>query len=162
MATVQSDQVAAVDADTGKRLRPIDTHGKLRIDYFYYKNNTGGTLADGTEIDLLDLPPGAVRLLLPLCMIKTTAMGASRVLDLGTRAYSQNPAADMIVEDDDQFIANLDVSGAVARAAWQSPSNTLLKFDLYSKAGVRLYATIDGGTIPSLAEIEGYVVYVYE
>lgn len=162
MATVYSDQVSEVGAADGKRLRPLDTHGKLRIDYFSYTNNTGGTLADGTEIDLVDLPPGAVRLLLPLCMIKVSAMGAARVLDLGNRAYSQNPAADNVVEDDDQFIANLDVSGAVARAAWQTPSSALLKFDLYSKAGIRLYATIDGGTIPAGATIEGYAVYVYE
>jgi hypothetical protein len=146
------------------RKRPVDDYGKLRISYFHYKNATGGTLPDGTEIDLFDLPPGVVRIFIPLCRFKTVvAGGASRVLDMGMRAYASkynpNPTA-LEVEDDDAFLANVDISSALGATVW--PVMNDLVVDLSSRKGIRVFATIDGGTIPADLEIEGFCVYAVE
>jgi len=64
-----------------------------------------------------------------------------------------------VVDDDDAFVANKDVAAIVSDVPFDV---TNMKYDFYSKAGVRIYATIDGGTIPIDAIIEGYIFYVYE
>src|SRR5690606_24556732 len=110
MATVKSKQLAA------DRRYPIDDHGKLRFMPFYYKNETGGTLADGTQIDLNDLPPGRVRILPNLSRYRVTALGTSRTLDIGLRAYNDKSIPDDDsgeIEDDDALVADKDVSAAV-------------------------------------------------
>jgi len=154
MATVYSTQLTE-----GVRKYPIDDHGKTRIQYFYFKNTTGAALADGTEIDLCDLPPGRVRILPNLSRYKSTALGASRLLDIGHRAYYKDNTPTPVVDDDDAFVANKDVSALVNDVPFDA---TFMKYDIYSKAGVRMYATVDGGTIPIDAIIEGYIFYVYE
>lgn len=159
MATVLSDQLKE-----GYRKRPIEDHGKLRFQAFHYKNETGGTLADGTEIDLCDLPPGAVRIIPYLSRYKTVvAGGASRVLDIGLRAYASkyNPnPQDLQAEDDDALVADKDISSAVAATVFDAANDLFV--DIYSRAGVRVFATIDGGTIPANLEIEGSIAYLYE
>lgn len=159
MATVQSDQMVE-----GYRKRPFEEHGKLRFLTAYFKNRTGGTLADGTEIDLGDLPPGAVRIVPYLSRYRTVvAGGASRVLDIGFRAYASkynpNPQA-LEVEDDDALVANKDISAAVAITTLDAGNDIFV--DLYSRGGVRVYATIDGGTIPADLELEVAIAYIYE
>lgn len=158
MATVKSKQLAA------ERRYPIDDHGKLRFMPFYYKNETGGTLADGTEIDLNDLPPGRVRILPALSRYSMTAQGASRVLDIGLRAYADKgiPEDDAgEVEDDDALVADKDVSGAVNDAVLDGGAANMW-YDLYSRAGIRAFATVNGGTIPANAVLWGYIAYLYE
>lgn len=158
MATVTSKQLNN-DSNSSTRKYPIDEHGKLRVAYFYYKNETGGVLADGTEIDLIDLPFGRIRILPNLSRLRITALGASRVLDIGHRAYYPNSTSTAEAEDDDAFVANKDVSSAVNDAAWDGGA-TKMKWDIYSRSGVRLFATVDGGDIPANAILEGYVTYV--
>lgn len=156
MATVLSQGLVE-----GYRKYPTDTHGKLRFAYFYYKNETGGTLADGTEIDLVDLPTGRIRVLPKLCSYRTTLMGASRTLDIGHREYYKDDTQVAVAEDDDAWVANKDVSAAVNDVAFDGGAAALTDL-MYSKGGIRVYATIDGGTIPADGIIEGYLVYVYE
>jgi len=154
MATVYSTQLTE-----GVRKYPIDDHGKTRIQYFYFKNTTLAALADGTEVDLCDLPPGRVRILNNLCRYRATALGASRLLDIGHRAYYKDQTTTPVVDDDDAFVSNKDVSALTSDVPFDT---TIMKTDIYSKAGVRVYATVDGGTIPIDAIIEGYIFYVYE
>ena len=56
-------------------------------------------------------------------------------------------------------MSNKDVSALTSDVPFDT---TIMKTDIYSKAGVRVYATVDGGTIPIDAIIEGYIFYVYE
>ena len=145
--------------ETHRRL-PVDDHGKLRMNYFSVPA-LASALADGSTIGLAWLPPGRKRILPNLSRISTSAFGAGRTLDIGHGAYLDRPAglstsdAD---EDDDAFVAALDVSGAVAATAF----GTGIKFDMYSMAEVLLFATINGGTMPTGATLEGYIAYLYE
>lgn len=140
---------------------PPDYHAKLRMMKFELAAVTVAGDANST-VDLCMLPPGRVKILPWLSRIKVSAMGASRLLDLGHRAYSAlatPPAGNEVAEDLDALIADLDVSSAVALSAW---SSTVVEWDMYSRSGVMLSVQVTGGTIPIGATIEGFCAYLYE
>lgn len=146
---------------SGFRRRPTDNHAKLR--YLYWKIvNDAVAGDDGSFVELGTLPPGAVRLLPRMAQLRSSAFGAARVLKIGHRAYFSadgQTSANDIDEDDDAFSVGLDISAAAFQA---SPFGTAIKYDIYSKSGVRLFGTVTGGTIPAAAELEGYIPYAYE
>lgn len=151
---VQNFQTTQMVDDT--RLRPTEKHGKLRFAYFVLPATT--VVGDATStVDLCELPSGQVRVLPNFSRITTSAFGAGRTLSIGHYAYSK---ADNTTEAQNAtaFVAALDVSGAVSAAAW----STVLKYDVYSKGGVALFATVNVNTIPVGAVIEGFCAYLYE
>jgi hypothetical protein len=153
MAVTNQTSAQLVD---GYRGDPRDNHGKLRFAYF---KATQSGVGDATStMDLCKLPPGNVRVLPGLSRVSCSALGAARTLDLGHRAYETKADGTLESEDLDAFAADIDVSGAVAGAAW----NTTIKFDVYSRNEVTLTAQVNDGTIPDAAVIEGYVAYLYE
>jgi hypothetical protein len=143
----------------GYRSLPTNDHGKFRLQYFSLPAVAVAGDAS-TTVDLCDLPPGRTRILPCMSRISTTAFGAGRTLDVGHRAYQARDAeaGDPEAEDADALIDGMDVSGAVNAAAF----STALKFDIYSKQEVTLFATVLGGTIPVAATINGFVAYIYE
>lgn len=142
----------------GYRGRPLDDHGKLRIQFFELDATTVAGDA-GTTVDLCTLPPGAVRIIPTLCRISHSDMGASRTFALGHRAYMKRPAGnDVEAEDLDALLAS--IAATPARA-----SGTLLSadhFDVYSLDGVTLTLQVNGGTMPVGATVSGFIVYAYE
>ena len=153
MATQLSVQLAE-----GYRRYPIDDHGKLRFQYGSVAA-LAVAYAQNDQIELFKLPPGRKRILPCLSRITTTAFGSSRTLDLGHRAYSKRPPdEDEEAEDVDAFIDGMDVSSAVNAAAF----STALKFDMYSRTEVTVYATILGGTMPIGATLQVLMAYLYE
>lgn len=140
------------------RKRPLDDHGKLRVQYFTLDPTTEAGDAN-TTIELCELPPSAVRIMPYLCRVQTSGFGAGRTLDIGHDAYQARPIdrADEVADDPDAFADGLDVSAAGIAAF-----GTGLKFDVYSLAGIVVKATVLGGTIPVGAALEGVIVYVYE
>lgn len=143
----------------GYRKYPIDEHGKLRFLYFNVPALTVTGDADSTY-ELGNLPPGRVRVLPCLSRITTSAYGSSRTLDVGHAAYQKrgDPAEDFEALNYEAFIANMDISSAVAAAAF----STALKYDLYSVAGVKLVARVQAGTSPIGATMSGLLAYLYE
>lgn len=140
------------------RLRPIDKHGKDRIAFFSLPATT--IVGDaGTTIELTDLPPGAVRIWPHRCRLTASAFGAARTLSIGHRAYqkSSTPVASE-AQNASAFANALDVSAAVNAIVF----STVMKYDVYSLAGVVVYATVAGGTIPVGATLSGYIAYTYE
>ena len=150
----------SIQETPGVRKRPIDDHGKLRFEYFELAPVAVAGDAN-TTIDLCELPPGAVRILPFMSRIKTSAFGASRTLDIGHRAYAKadyvNGGSDE-PENEVAFVTAKDVSAQVANDAW----STVLKYDVFSKAGVMIFAKVEGGTIPVAATLSGLVAYIYE
>lgn len=152
---------ASRTADSAVQVYPIDRHGKLR---FIYGKVTQGAAAgdDGSFLYFAKLPTGRKRIIPYLCRYKLTALGAARVMKVGHAAYydrSQVGAA-QTAADDDAFMAAIDVSGATD-ALWPT---TLpgIKFDMFSRDEIFLYATITGGTIPAAAVAQFLVAYLYE
>lgn len=155
-----TETLAAQMASTYRRY-PIDDMGKLRV---LYGKITQGAAAgdDGSSVVIGDLPPGRVRILPQLCRYKVSALGASRVMKVGHDLYYDNSQVGDTGEPADllAFMSAVDVSAAT-NADWPVLA-AALKFDVYSRAGVRLRATITGGTIPAAATFEFVVVFVAE
>lgn len=143
----------------GFRRYPVDDHGKLRMQFFNVPALTVAVPQNGT-IGLFWLPPGRKRILPGLSRITGSAFGAARTLDIGHDGYAARPSGTATAEvaDPDAFIDGMDVSAAVAGAAW----STVLKYDLYSIDEILVYATVLGGTMPVGATLSGYCAYLYE
>lgn len=163
--TLYANQVAAPGADA-PRQTPVDDHGKVRIQYFRLEPVAiaGDVLS---IIELVDLPPGRVRVLPSRSHIQTTAFGASRTLSFGHRAYQSRPSDNAAVAEDQVALTTSALTGSdvpldVSAALPSSAISPRLKFDFYSLSGVRLIARVNGGTIPAAATFEGYFTYVYE
>lgn len=150
------------------RKRPTDEHGKLR-----FLNPRFGPLTvagdDGStfELDIASgtpsLPPGAVRIIPALSRFANSAFGAARVMKMGYKQYRNaddraTVGSGLIAADDDAFQANVDISAALTNQVL----GTALHYDVYSKAGVSLFATVTGGTSPVDATIEWLIAYIYE
>jgi hypothetical protein len=152
----------SIQETDGVRKPAYDDHSKVRFQYFEIAPVAVAGDAN-TTIDLCELPPGPVRVLPWMSRIKTSAFGSSRTLDIGHRAYQvKDPVAGVYTEEAENetaFVAAKDVSSAVANDAW---SATVLKYDIYSKAGVMIFAKVEGGTIPVAATLSGFVAYLYE
>lgn len=152
MAVVNSKSAQRADEYRG---RPTEDHGKIRFAYF--RAVTVASDAGGI-IELVKLPPGAVRVLPGLSRYSIEALGAARTLDFGHLAYTKKGDGTEEAADPDAFVANIDVSGAVAGAAL----DTDIKFDFYSTGGVILTAQVNDAAIPADKVLEGYFAYVYE
>lgn len=153
MATSYSAQMTE-----GFRKYPIDDHGKLR----FQRGNVAAlavALASADQIEMFRLPPGRIRILPWLCRISTSAWGSSRTLSLGHRAYPTRPPGETLeAEAGTAFLNALDVSSAVAAAAF----GTTMKYDIYSRTEVSVFATIGGGTMPVAATLDIMMAYLYE
>lgn len=148
---LQSIQVAATRGD------PRSTHSKLRMDYFEAPAITvAGDI--NTTMDLCYLPPGNVRVLPSQSYVAVSAWGAARTLNVGHRAYSNEDMSVQIAENASAFGTGIDVSAAAIKPI----SATVLKYDMYSKAGIKVFLTVLGGTIPVGATLKGLLAYLYE
>jgi len=154
--------VLALNSDEmteGYRGRPINDHGKIRVQYFNVPAvAVAGDIA--STIELCELPPGKVRVIPALSKFNNSAWGAARTLDIGHRTYQKRDSASETfeAEDADAFVAAADVSAVGEGRGFDS----ITKFDLYSKAGVNVFATVAGGTIPVGATLSGFIAYVTE
>lgn len=140
------------------RAYPIDKSGKLRFNYFSMPAVTVASDA-GSTINLCRLPPGRVRMLPWLNRIWTSAFGASRVFDLGYRAFEKEDGTEE-AESANALLNDLDISSAVNGSVMAT--NTLAKYDFFSRKGVIIFGTVAGGTIPVAATLQGYVAYIHE
>jgi hypothetical protein len=137
---------------------PTNDHGKLRIQFFDLPATSVAGDA-GTTIDLCKLPFGRQRILPSMSRLKHSAFGSSRTLKVGHLAYSKTDDSIEGADDDALTPSPIDVSSAGNNVVL---SASLLKFDIFSKAGVTIQALVEGGTIPLGATLSGYIVYVSE
>lgn len=157
ITTIQADQLAG-----GFRRYPISDHGKLR---FQYGKATQGAVAgdDGSMVEMFRLPPGRKRILPWLSRYSVSALGASRVMKVGLRAYFDRSVVGGTAqaENDDEFMSGIDVSSATANVAWPI-TLTGMKWDVFSRDEIMIFVTITGGTIPAVATFEMIMAYIYE
>lgn len=140
-----------------ERLYPVENGGKLRIAYFEFTQGVAAGDAASTA-ELCRLPMGRIRIIPQLSRIAFSAFGASRVLDVGFRAYTTEGNA-AVAEAANALANDIDVSSADADGV---PIGALLKWDLFSTKGVTVFAQVAGGTIPAAATLKGYIIYVAE
>jgi hypothetical protein len=151
-----SDQMTKII--NNDRLYPIEEHGKLRQNYAFFKNLSGAVGDANSTVELFRLPPGRLSLRPLMSVLRSTAFGASRVVKIGHRKYARTATED-VAEDDDAFSSAVDISAAGMAT---SPYGTQVKYDLYSLSGITVFATITGGNVPTNAELETYLSFIYE
>lgn len=157
MAVLEISSYQVLPADQYRKY-PIDEHGKLRANWFTLPPVTVAGDAGSTFL-LTELPPGRVRILPHLSRISASAWGAARTLALGHKAYATRPPDNTDEPDNPTaFASAIDVSAATNSIVW----STVLKYDVFSLAGVTVYGTVGGGTIPVGATLSGYVMFLYE
>lgn len=126
---------------------------KVRLAHFTWVN--GSTVgADGSSVNLVKLPSGKVRILPQLSYIAVSALGASRVMDLGVRAYVASDGKTAVAAILNDFVNDRDVSSATT-----GNFGSAVKKDYFSATGLTICATIAGGTLDAAETMEGYVAY---
>lgn len=141
-------------AEAGAAVRYWPAEGaKIRLAHFTFVN--GDTVgADGSSVNLVKLPAGRVRVLPDLSRIAVSALGASRVMDLGFRAYVASDGITAVAASLNDFVNDRDVSSAT-----DSHFGTDVKKDFFSFDGITICALIAGGTLDAAETMEGYVAY---
>jgi hypothetical protein len=143
------------EASAATRYWPAEG-GKLRLAHFTLPATTV-TGDDGSSVQLVKLPAGRVRVIPGLSLINVSALGASRVMDLGVRAYVASDGVTAVAAILDDFVNDRDVSGATSASF--AVSGAPVKRDYFSFSGLTICALVAGGTIPIGATMEGYVAY---
>lgn len=154
----KSTQLTNAEAVPVVRTHGVDLSGKLRVAYFDFTQDGAG---DATStVDLVELPNGRVRVYPELSHIKFSAFGASRVLDIGYLAHTDQNG-DAVSADTDYFATDVDVSSAgTAKLSEALDAATTKLFQ--SRDGVVIQANVAGGTIPDAATLSGFVVYAMD
>ena len=154
MAVLKLKSLEQADDYRGK---PQNDHSKVRLQYFKLAPVTEAGDAN-TTLELCTLPPGAVRIIPEMSRLQKSAWGAARVLKIGHKEYIKGDSGTTAEPaDDDAFAVNLDMA-----AAGFLKFGDALGYDVYSKDGVVVEATVTGGTIPIGATLFGYIAYTYE
>ena len=150
--SVQSTIIKSTDVMGDKMLGLYDRGAVIKAYPFYYTNDTGSTLADGSIIELTTIGPGYI---LPSSHYSVTAMDTSRVLNIGTQEYTDKDGT-TVISDINALLVAKDVSSAVSQAAIGSDTASLAYGDGYAVTGqVDILAQVTGGTIPDGAVISG-------
>lgn len=131
-----------------------DVDTRMRVSYFSYTHSAGA--GDG-EINLVRLGAGRLKILSDLSRLVISTFGASAVLDLGHRAYTDESSQLAVSEASQAFEANLDVNAGPVDQVWTLPANGIFQAD--TQEGLTIFAEVKSGNIEDTDTIEGYVVY---
>ncbi len=153
----KSVQLGYADELPDEKVVVHDEHGKLRIAYFDF-TKPSPTGDAGSDVQLVRLPPGRVRLILPLSRIAFSALGTSRTLDLGWAAYVGLDGV-TVIADQNGLDDGVDAAsaGSVVPGGTVGGAETVL---FASRSGVILTAQVNDGTFVAADTLNGYFVYV--
>lgn len=145
------------------RGNPRNDHGKVRMMHFTITALAAQADA-GSEIELGDIPFGSIRVIPSLSKITHSAAGAGALIDVGHRAYRKADGllddTEIEAEDLDAFTPNgpIDVQNAGEGVALDA----LNRFDVHSKAGIRVVLSNSGAALPAGFTASGYIAYIAE
>lgn len=132
-------------------------HGRVKAMTFEFTQGSAAGDANSTA-KLIELPAGKLIVLTALSQIRVSALGSSRVMDVGYDAYVKLDGTP-VVADPDYFVTVADVASGGTVAFTESTTANLGQY-LESDKGIVVKATVTGGTIPAGATIKGVILYV--
>lgn len=153
-----STQVANGVANPPVKNKVCEDRGRLRTKRFNHVQVVAGD-ATSTVI-LANIPPGLIDLHLALSRIAFSAFGAARVLDIGHSGYTK-PDGTVVAAAPAAFANDIDVSGA-GNAALTGVVGADEIFEINSRTGTTILATVAGGTIPDAATLDGNVNFSHD
>lgn len=126
---------------------------------YFFSFTQGAAAGDaGSLANLVTVPAGRFRVILPQSRIYFSAMGTARTMDLGHAAYTDQDGTAVAADPND-----LDDGVDVSSAGSVNPSGTIGTHEtkeFNSNSGVTFQAQINDGTIPASATISGYIMIV--
>ncbi len=146
------------DPRTNGMLTVFQNHSPLVLMRF---SLTAAAGASGDILNLRFLPPGRFVVYPRLSYLQCDALGAARVVDIGTAAYTDESGTTVVAAASayDTAISvatalNLQLGASVA-------AGTGGVFEYNSKSGITIQATITGGTIPVSTKFNGFIMVGY-
>lgn len=126
-----------------------DEGGRVRVLAFNFAQSGAGDV--NSYVNLCKLPAGRIRVL--RYVLKCSAFGAARVLDVGVGAYI-NASKTTVAEAIEAIAKDLDVSAVALKEA------AVADLVIDSRQGALVRGKIAGDTIPDGATLDGYILYV--
>lgn len=124
-------------------------------------NLTAALGVDGEIINLRQLPPGRVIVYPRLSYLQCDALGASRVVAVGTDAYTDE-AGSAVAAAINSWDSAISVASAVnLQLGASAAAGSGGIFEYNSRSGVIIRATITGGTVPAATKFNGFIVVSY-
>ena len=113
---------------------------------------------DGEVINLRFLPPGRFVVYPRLSYLQIDALGAARVIAIGTAAYTDE-AGNAVGAAASAYDTGVSVASAVNLQLGSSvAAGTGGIFEYNSRSGITIQATITGGTVPAASKINGFIM----
>lgn len=139
-------------------------HGRLRSAYVSHVQSGAGDAT--SSVALCKLPPGSVRLILPMCYFYVNWTTASATLDLGWDAYT-DLSGSAVTADADGLVNGISVDTAdvigfeelTSSAGTGAPATTGYTKVFQSKDGVVIRATSQDVAIADADALYGVIVY---
>lgn len=155
MATFLSTQLTNVAAKPIVRLPSRDSHGRIRVAYFDYTQAANGAIND--DVQLVELPPGRVRVFSVLSHLVASDKAAGATLNVGWAAYV-DPDGVAVAADPNGFFAAVDIATGPTTL-----TPALLPFKTFdSRDGVILTAQFLVVAPAAADTLEGYFAYVVD
>jgi len=139
-----------------------DYNGALRVAIFEHDQSGAGDAT--SDVKMVKLPPGRVRLFLPLSYAYVNWTTSSATLDLGWDAYVSLTDGSAVAADPNGLVDGLDVDAA-GIFNFTAPVAAILAAGgsklFESREGVTILATTQDVAIVSGDDLAGFLVYSY-
>lgn len=158
VTTQNSTEYGNTQASPPRRNRPDQQGGRVRIVNITFAQSGIGDA--NSLLNLAMIPAGRGRILKEMSRIVWTAFGAGRTLDIGHTGWTKSDgtaqvAAVDVLQDGEDVAALGSTQLGEGTNASAEPS---LEFD--ARTPITIQAKVLGNTIPDLATVKGYIVYV--
>jgi len=152
-----TEYASAVNSKT-----PVKTnqwHGRLRCATFEFTQGAAAGDA-GSLAYVIQLPPGKVRVMLPLSFVGFSALGALSTMDIGWAKYTGLDGVSVAADPN-----GLDDGISTAAAGTVVPGGTVgggENYEFSSQSGVDITLQINDDVIPAAATLKGFFTYVVD
>jgi len=125
-----------------------------------YFDHTRAAVGDANStVDLIDVPAGRVRIVMPDFVIANSAFGAARTMEVGHTGYTDKDGT-VVAADDDAFDTAVDVSAAATtKLDTAVGADPTMYFN--TRSGFTIQVKIENGTSPAAATLKGYVGLIH-
>lgn len=141
-----------------------DLHGRLRVAYVSHTQSGAGEAT--SSVALVKLPPGTVRLLLPMCHFYVNWTTASATIDIGWDAYTGLDGVAVAANPDGLLdglsVESADVIGFEELTTLAGLAATGYTKEFSSKDGVVIRATSQDVAIADTDTLVGCLYYVVD
>ena len=158
--TEKSNQMLDNTATPFRAQDPRNWEAPIRLMYFNYTRSAQAAAGDaGSIIELVRIPPGQIRLILPNSVIFFKTFPSSNTkLSIGHRAYTDRNGTEISQSLTSVFTSlTVDAAGSQFLFDKEIGDDQTQAFDTVE--GLTLFAAVKVGTLPASVELSGYFAY---